>query len=164
MKPLFAIFLLLLALLAGCNQPAPLPVPPRDGTMLTEFNRDRALVGAPPLTSDDCLNRTAQDWAEKEEQRGRIGHDGYDARMAHCHVLDGGEVVAYGRSDAAGTNTDWMNSPEHKFIINSKHYTHCGTGQSGVYYAAMFSAPAIRASAKPRYRIPAVADPREVKR
>ena len=63
-------------------------------------------------------------------QNGAVSHDNFQERVANlknnANAKSIGENVAYGYSSAQSALNGWLNSPEHKKIIDTSTFTHFG--------------------------------------
>ena len=63
-------------------------------------------------------------------EKGELNHDNFSLRsqnlMDNAGAKSIGENVAYGFNSAEGVVRGWLNSPEHKAIIENSGYTHFG--------------------------------------
>lgn len=97
-------------------------------------NAARAKKGLSPLGLDPKLTNAAQKHAEWMGQNSNLSHTGNGGSSPSKRVSAAGynwsdtaENVAYGSSDAAGTNKQFTNSPGH-FTNMVGSYTHIGVG------------------------------------
>lgn len=100
--------------------------------MVALFNKERAKVGAKPLTTGyPGPSGYAQDWADHmASTRTMVHHDSIAPYR--------GEVIAYGYTTAADVVAAWMNSPPHRSIILDPSLTEVGVGESDTYWCADF--------------------------
>lgn len=126
------------------------PLPPLPNTtgleaaeqiILEGTNRERAVIGLPPLKPDIRLRAAARLHAQDMATRNFFSHTstktGFETPSDRVHqagALDfgAGENIAYNEvsPDETGAKLmdQWMNSPPHRASILNKDYTHIGVG------------------------------------
>jgi uncharacterized protein YkwD len=126
-------------------KPTPQPVPPQpghDSLMLDELNSVRAAHMLEPFLPDGKADLLAQGWANHMHLIGIMTHGDFSTRFrAAFPDRTGEENIAEGQPDAASVVRDWMNSPRHRANILNPDMTHFGSGQSGLYWCAVFLGP-----------------------
>ena len=125
--------LLLLALVAIVALSIPLGA--RTGAhieieILELINKHRKTVGLNPLEKMSAIKAQAYGHTDYMIEVGSVNHDNFNLRaqnlMNNAGAKKVGENVAYGFSSAKGVVNGWLNSPEHKSIIENPNYTHFG--------------------------------------
>jgi uncharacterized protein YkwD len=103
--------------------------------LILAVNQHREAIGCKPLIWDERLARLARHYSETMASEGFFGH--YDPsgnspfdRMRHAGIpfRAAGENLAIGQTKGIQVYGDWMNSPEHRKIIENCIYTHHGIG------------------------------------
>lgn len=117
------------------TQPATAQTPSFQQQILQLVNAERRKVGAAPLTLNAKLNQAAQNHTNDMVAKKYFAHNspsgstmvkrvnavGYTYRTI-------GENIAAGNASAAGTMTQWMNSPGHRRNILNPSFKELGVG------------------------------------
>lgn len=103
--------------------------------LLAETNAARAGERRPPLRADPCLERVAQEYAERMLGGGFFGHtspagDGVLERVdaGRCRVSLAAENLAEGPTTASEVVTSWLASPSHRRNLLDPELTRVGFG------------------------------------
>jgi uncharacterized protein YkwD len=103
--------------------------------VLTLTNAERAKVGCGPLALNSKLNSAAQAHSADMATANYFSHTSQDGRTPFDRIRAAGyafgaaaENIAAGRTTAAGTMDQWMNSPGHKANILNCTYVELGVG------------------------------------
>lgn len=101
-----------------------------EADVLALVNQHRESIGLQPLTTLNLVSGVAKGHTEYMIVVGEPNHDNFAQRsqqlMQQASAKSVGENVAYGYSTAQGVVNAWLNSPEHKAIIENPNYTHFG--------------------------------------
>ncbi|MDO5498935.1 MAG: CAP domain-containing protein [Propionibacteriaceae bacterium] len=103
-------------------------------------NAERAQAGLAPLTHNDCLADSAQQWSERMSGEQRLYHSNLRDWMGTCELRTAAENVAMGGRTPERTVEMWMNSPGHRANILNPNLTQLGVGwsDSGSYATQQF--------------------------
>lgn len=101
-----------------------------ENEILTLVNEYRESIGLETLSLLNIVSGVADGHTNYMIQSGTISHDNFDQRaqilMDNTNAKSVGENVAYGYNSAEGVLNGWLNSAEHRKIIESETYTHFG--------------------------------------
>ena len=101
-----------------------------ENDILNLVNEHRTSIGLGTLTKMDLVSGVADGHTEYMVKNGTISHDNFDERaqelMDNAGAKSVGENVAYGYTTAESVVKGWLNSPEHKAIIENPNFTHFG--------------------------------------
>ncbi|MBI9041254.1 CAP domain-containing protein [Lutibacter sp.] len=101
-----------------------------ENDILALVNAHRTSLGLTSLAPLDIISGVADGHTEYMIEVGSVNHDNFSQRaqnlMDNAGAKTVGENVAYGFSTAEGVVNGWLNSPEHKSIIENPNYTHFG--------------------------------------
>jgi uncharacterized protein YkwD len=101
-----------------------------ENEILALVNDHRTSLGLTPLIALDIISGVADGHTEYMIEVGSVNHDNFSQRAQNLMDSAGaktvGENVAYGYCTAEGVVNGWLNSPEHKSIIENPSYTHFG--------------------------------------
>lgn len=101
-----------------------------ESDILELVNAHRSSIGLTTLTKMDLVSGVSDGHTEYMIETGQISHDNFDERaqelMDKAGAKSVGENVAYGYTTAESVVKGWLNSPEHKAIIENPNYTHFG--------------------------------------
>lgn len=103
---------------------------PIESEILDLVNQHRSQLGLSILKPLNIVSNTADSHTEYMIEAGKISHDNFSERsqnlMNKANAKLVGENVAYGFNSAQGVVKGWLNSEEHKAIIENPKYTHFG--------------------------------------
>jgi uncharacterized protein YkwD len=138
------------------RRPAPVPVPPPVIPPATDsmslIDHARLANGVPAIPQSSKATLAAKDQSDRQDERGRMGHDGVPMRddvgsrlryfgqsWTNC-----GEIVAECQTFAEAVQL-WLESPgedprgiTHRKILLDPSWTHAGVAQTGRYCTAVF--------------------------
>ncbi|MFK5959633.1 MAG: CAP domain-containing protein [Lutibacter sp.] len=101
-----------------------------ESQILDLINNHRSSIGLNTLTKLDIISGVADGHTNYMIEKGEVNHDNFSQRsqnlMDNAGAKSVGENVAYGFNSAEGVVYGWLNSPEHKAIIENPEYTHFG--------------------------------------
>jgi len=101
-----------------------------ESQILDLINEHRNSIGLNTLTKLDQISGVADGHTNYMIEKGELNHDNFSLRsqnlMDNAGAKSVGENVAYGFNSAEGVVRGWLNSPEHKAIIENSGYTHFG--------------------------------------
>ena len=101
-----------------------------ESQILDLINAHRSSIGLNTLTKLDIISGVADGHTNYMIDKGEVNHDNFSQRsqnlMDNTGAKSVGENVAYGFNSAQGVVNGWLNSPEHKAIIENSTYTHFG--------------------------------------
>jgi uncharacterized protein YkwD len=101
-----------------------------ENDILILVNEHRESIGLPKLTRMDIISGVADGHTDYMVKTGKISHDNFDERaqklMDNAGAKSVGENVAYGYTTAESVVNGWLNSPEHKAILENPNFTHFG--------------------------------------
>lgn len=101
-----------------------------ESNILDLVNAHRTSIGLSTLTKMNLVSGVADGHTEYMIETGQISHDNFDERaqelMDKAGAKSVGENVAYGYTTAESVVNGWLNSPEHKAIIENPNFTHFG--------------------------------------
>lgn len=101
-----------------------------ENDILNLVNKHRTSIGLGTLTKMDIVSGVADGHTDYMVKTGTISHDNFDLRaqelMDNAGATAVGENVAYGYTTAESVVKGWLNSPEHKAIIENPNFTHFG--------------------------------------
>jgi uncharacterized protein YkwD len=101
-----------------------------ESNILDLVNAHRSSIGLTTLTKMDLVSGVSDGHTKYMIETGQISHDNFDVRaqelMNNAGAKSVGENVAYGYTTAESVVKGWLNSPEHKAIIENPNYTHFG--------------------------------------
>ena len=119
--------------------------------ILSLVNTERSKAGLQPMTLNSQLNQAAQNHTNDMISKGYFDHVSPSGSTMEMRVnavgyrySTIGENIAAGDSTAAGTMTQWMNSPGHRANILNPEYKELGVGygpsndQYGHYWTQVF--------------------------
>ncbi|MFD0315533.1 CAP domain-containing protein [Streptomyces flavalbus] len=127
------------------DEPGPPPPPSRpsppskarptaDG-VLTAVNHHRERAGCAPVRPHAALRRAAQAHSDYLARSGRLTHTGADGsspadrmRAAGFRPRHSAENLTAGQRGADAAVGAWLDSPAHRKILLTCHYTHAGVG------------------------------------
>ncbi|HKJ06525.1 MAG TPA: CAP domain-containing protein [Flavobacteriaceae bacterium] len=103
---------------------------PIETEILELINIHRETIGLNKLSTLNIVSQVAEDHTEYMVETGNVNHDNFQKRVQllkqNASAKTVGENVAYGFASASGVVKGWLNSPEHKKIIENPDYTHFG--------------------------------------
>lgn len=139
MKKLFLLLLLVFLLVPSCtkeeidtyNNPTTIVYYSNIETQtLVLVNEYRKSINLSELILLDEISNVAKGHTEYMIEAGVSSHDYFGQRvqtlMEHVDAKSVGENVAYGYATAEGVVNGWLNSPNHRAIIENPNYTHFG--------------------------------------
>lgn len=92
------------------------------------------------LSVDDCLKRKARQQAQRMADQQRIFHQDPVVIQDHCGMNWAGENVAYHYDSGQAVVDAWMQSPEHRANLLSRHFRRMGIaarmGGDGNWYVS----------------------------
>jgi len=98
--------------------------------ILNLVNGHRETLGLKTLTRLNIISGVADGHTDYMVKKGVVNHDNFNFRTETLTNKAGatsvGENVAFGFSSAQGVLNGWLNSEEHKKIIENENYTHFG--------------------------------------
>jgi uncharacterized protein YkwD len=101
-----------------------------ENDILDLVNVHRTSLGLTTLTKLNVVSGVADGHTEYMIETGKISHDNFDERaqelMDKAGAKSVAENVAYGYTTAESVVNGWLNSPEHKAIIENPNFTHFG--------------------------------------
>ncbi|MDX1829396.1 MAG: CAP domain-containing protein [Lutibacter sp.] len=101
-----------------------------ENDILDLVNAHRTSLGLSTLSKLDVVSGVADGHTEYMIETGTISHDNFDERaqelMDNAGAKSVAENVAYGYTTAESVVNGWLNSPEHKAIIENPNFTHFG--------------------------------------
>jgi uncharacterized protein YkwD len=101
-----------------------------ENDILILVNDYRTSIGLSSLTRLSIVSNVANSHTEYMIETGQVSHDNFSNRaetlMNNAKAKSVAENVAYGYSTAQGVLNGWLNSPDHKKIIEGSSYTHFG--------------------------------------
>ena len=92
------------------------------------INRVRAAHGRRPLRFHACADGTAERWARRLAQSGRLFHQDPRDILRQCGARYAGETLGMGSFGPAALVRAWMASPDHRPILLSKSARQIGVG------------------------------------
>jgi uncharacterized protein YkwD len=148
-----AMFLLLIALVVGCNDVKVDQKPPKQNIEQKEIKEDTSLIllnlhnkerekkGLKPMSIDEGLMRYAQKHSDKMLNSNRLIHSNISSLLSD-HDGYVGENIAYGQKDEQSVLKAWMSSYPHRSNILGS-YTKMGFGisknEDEIYWCVVFS-------------------------
>jgi len=101
-----------------------------ENDILDLVNAHRTSLGLSTLSKLNVVSGVADGHTEYMIETGTISHDNFDERaqelMNNAGAKSVAENVAYGYTTAESVVNGWLNSPEHKAIIENPNFTHFG--------------------------------------
>jgi len=101
-----------------------------ENDILDLVNSHRTSIGLSKLTKLNIVSGVADGHTEYMIQTGQISHDNFDERaqelMDNAGAKSVAENVAYGYTTAESVVNSWLNSSEHRDIIENPNFTHFG--------------------------------------
>ena len=101
-----------------------------ENDILDLINTHRETIGINTLVKLNLVSQVAEDHTEYMIEVGTANHDNFQQRVQllkqNADAKTVGENVAYGFASASGVVNGWLNSPDHKKIIENPDYTHFG--------------------------------------
>jgi uncharacterized protein YkwD len=101
-----------------------------ESDILELVNKHREKLNLNKLTSLNVISSVADGHTDYMINTGTISHDNFANRaqllVDNADAKTVGENVAYGYGTAHGVLNGWLNSSEHKKIIEDPDYTHFG--------------------------------------
>jgi len=98
--------------------------------ILDLVNNYRQSIGLTNLTPLNIISGVADGHTDYMVKTGMVSHDNFNVRsqtlIDNAGAKSVGENVAYGFNSAQGVVNGWLNSEEHKKIIENSSYTHFG--------------------------------------
>lgn len=98
--------------------------------ILELINSHRATIGLNKLATLNIVSQVAEDHTFYMVETGTVNHDNFQQRVQqlrqNANAKTVGENVAFGFASATGVVNGWLNSPDHKKIIENPEYTHFG--------------------------------------
>ena len=98
--------------------------------ILNLVNEHRNSIGLSSLNTLNIISGVADGHTNYMIKVGTVNHDNFQQRsqtlMDNANAKSVGENVAYGFNSAQGVVNGWLNSEEHKKIIENPNYTHFG--------------------------------------
>jgi len=98
--------------------------------ILDLVNEYRQSIGMNSLTILNIISGVAEGHTDYMVKNGIVSHDNFSQRAEtltkQADAKSVGENVAYGFGSAQGVVNGWLNSEEHKKIIENESYTHFG--------------------------------------
>ena len=115
--------------------------------ILDLVNNHRVSLGLQSLESLNIISSVALSHTEYMVETDQVNHDGFPQRhenlVLKANAKSVGENVAYGFNSSTGVMNAWLNSVEHKAIIENENYTHFGisiekNNEGRNYFTQMF--------------------------
>ncbi|MFK5957888.1 MAG: CAP domain-containing protein [Lutibacter sp.] len=115
--------------------------------ILDLVNNHRLSLGLQSLESLSYISSVAYSHTEYMVETDQVNHDGFPQRQENlvlkANAKSVGENVAYGFNSAKGVVNAWLNSSEHRAIIENESYTHFGisiekNSEGRFYFTQMF--------------------------
>jgi uncharacterized protein YkwD len=101
-----------------------------ESEILTLVNKHRASKGLTSLTPLNIISNVADGHTNYMIEAGKISHDNFPMRsqtlVKNANAKLVGENVAYGYYTAEDVVNGWLNSEDHRAIIEKEDYTHFG--------------------------------------
>jgi uncharacterized protein YkwD len=101
-----------------------------ENDILDLVNAHRTSLGLSTLSKLNVVSGVADGHTEYMIETGTISHDNFDERaqelMDNAGAKSVAENVAYGYTTAESVVNGWLNSSEHKAIIENPNFTHFG--------------------------------------
>jgi len=98
--------------------------------ILNLVNEHRKNMGLSELVTLNIVSSVAKGHTDYMVETGTVNHDNFSQRaqtlMDNANAKSVGENVAYGFSSAQGVLNGWLNSDEHRKILENPAYTHFG--------------------------------------
>jgi len=98
--------------------------------ILELVNNHRMSIGISPLQTLDVVSSVALEHSIYMVENDQINHENFYKRQeqlaANADAKSVGENVAYGFIAAQGVLKAWLNSEDHKTIIENRNFTHFG--------------------------------------
>jgi uncharacterized protein YkwD len=98
--------------------------------ILDLINEHRQSLSMQTLDELDIISSVALSHSAYMVEVDEVNHDGFPQRQENlvekANATSVGENVAYGFQSAAGVVNAWLNSADHKAIIENESYTHFG--------------------------------------
>ncbi|REE80662.1 uncharacterized protein YkwD [Lutibacter oceani] len=98
--------------------------------ILNLVNEHRQNLGLKSLTTLNIISGVADGHTGYMIEKGVVNHDNFNQRsetlINNAGAKSVGENVAFGFNSAQGVLNGWLNSEEHKKIIENENYTHFG--------------------------------------
>lgn len=95
--------------------------------LVNEYRQDKGLNSLTALT---IISGVADGHTNYMVETGEVSHDNFSQRaetlINNAGAKEVAENVAYGYNSAQGVLNGWLNSEEHKQIIENEQYTHFG--------------------------------------
>jgi len=115
--------------------------------ILDLVNSHRVAKGMQTLESLDVISSIALSHTEYMVEINEVNHDNFPVRQENlvlkAKAKSVGENVAYGYNTSEGVVNAWLNSDEHRAIIENENYTHFGisiekNNEGRNYFTQMF--------------------------
>lgn len=101
-----------------------------ESEILQLVNEHRKNMNLSELTTLNIVSSVAKGHTEYMVETGAVNHDNFSQRaqtlMDNANAKSVGENVAYGFNSAQGVLNGWLNSEEHRKILENPEYTHFG--------------------------------------
>lgn len=98
--------------------------------ILDLVNKHREKLNLANLSRLNIISSVADGHTDYMISTGKVNHDNFAERAQalteNANAKSVGENIAYGYGTAQGVVNGWLNSPEHKKIIEDPDYTHFG--------------------------------------
>jgi uncharacterized protein YkwD len=133
---------LMVALAAGLMTPAQAATPAEKyaAAAVKATNVKRVAHDRGRLAVNSCLKKMAARQAQRMADQRSMFHQRMGPIQRRCHMGWVGENVAMGFLSGTAVVNAWMNSPEHRKNLLSRHYTLIGIaarkGSDGLWYAS----------------------------
>jgi uncharacterized protein YkwD len=105
------------------------------------INEYRESIGIGSVETDELVRGLAYDHCKYMILNGEISHNNFNLRvvkLGEYNINKVGEIVAFGYGTSKGLLNGYLNSPEHRKIIERGEYTHVGIksvkDKDGRYY------------------------------
>lgn len=127
----------------GAAGDAPVDKPAQVKRLLELVNKERAKVGAGPLTLDPKLNTAAQAHSADMAKRGFFSHDTPEGKKFFQRAGEAGtnafaENIAGGQATPEGALEAWLKSPGHRKNLLNPAFTRMGAGMEEGRWTQMF--------------------------
>lgn len=101
-----------------------------ESDILNLVNTHRKKLGLSNLSALSIISNVADGHTNYMIEKGEVNHDNFGKRsqtlIENTDAKSVGENVAYGFNSAQGVVNGWLNSDEHRKIIENESYTHFG--------------------------------------
>jgi uncharacterized protein YkwD len=101
-----------------------------ESEILDLINNHRTNIGLSTLSRSNIVSSVAEDHTNYMIKNGSVNHDNFQSRVKSLkeqeNAISVGENIAFGYRTAEGVVNGWLNSLEHKEIIETSDFTHFG--------------------------------------